>query len=93
MGAGERATVPKVAVVAIDGVDTGVALAGAGPLDDAADPPFLAMGALVGAVLSEGGDVMVSLAIGDDSEGESEPAGVWASLLAEELATTITALW
>lgn len=77
----------------VDGVDTGVALAGDFPLDDAADAPFLAMGALVGAVLLEGGDVMVSLAIGVDPEGESEPAGVWASLLGEGWAPTMTALW
>ena len=90
MGAGVRATGPRVAGVA---VDTGVALAGHFPLDDAADAPFLAMGALVGAVLSEGGGVMVSLAIGVDSEGESEPAGVWASLLGEGWALTMTASW
>jgi len=93
VGAGVRPTVPKVAGVAVDGVDIGVPLASSGPLDDAADAPFLAMGALVGAVLSEGGNVMLSLANGVDSEGESEPAGVWASLLGEELATTMTALW
>jgi len=90
VGAGVRATGPRVAGVA---VDTGVALAGDFPLDDAADAPFLAMGALVGAVLSEGGGVMVSLAIGVDSEGESEPAGVWASLLGEGWALTMTASW
>jgi len=92
VGWAERVVTPTVAGVAFDGVDTGVSLASDGSLHDAADATFLAMGALVGAVLSEGCTVMVSLASGVDSEGESEPAGVWASLLGEELATTMTAL-